>query len=98
MSVLMNFNGLFKFRIAQRQKRLALQIPCKNEKPESGKGQDSRNIHQAGNSVRGKLRAREPIEIDQAHKNEPQGDFGQSPCVALEVARKKKKERHEKMK
>src|SRR5580692_4443193 len=39
-SVLMNLDSLFKFGIAQRQKRLALQISGKDGKPNSGQGQN----------------------------------------------------------
>src|ERR1700676_716612 len=94
----MNFNGLFKFRIAQRQKRQALQISRKNGKPDSSKSENRANIHQAGNSARCKFGTGQPKEIDEAHENEPHRDFGQQFGAALDVARKKEKERREKVK
>src|SRR5580700_4421866 len=97
-SVLMNFNSLFKFRIAQRQERLGLQISGKDREPDSGQRQDGGNVHQAGNGARGELRARQPEEIDQAHENEPDSDFGQHLGAALEIAREKQKKRHKKVK
>src|SRR5579862_8370962 len=93
----MNFDGLFEFRIAQRQKRLSLQISGKDGKPDAGQSENRSDIHQAGNSVRRKLRARQPKQIDEAHENQPQSDFGKQIGVALQVSRKKRKERHEEM-
>src|SRR5579864_1983108 len=94
----MNFDSLFKFRIAQRKQRLALQISCKDSKPDSGKGEDCGNIHQTRDSIRRKLRPRQPKKIDQAHENEPDGDFGQQFGTTLKVAREKRKKRHKKVK
>src|SRR5580704_736745 len=93
----MNFNSLFKFGIAQRKKRLGLQISGKDGEPDSGQRENRSNIHQTGNGVRGELWARQPKEIDEAHEDEPHRDFGKQLGAALDVAREKKKERHEKM-
>src|SRR5271155_260147 len=93
----MNFNGLFQFWIAQREKRLGLQISCKNGKPDSGQRQNRGNVHQTRNGTGGKLRAREPKKIHETHEDQPHRDFGKQLGTALDVARKKKKERHEKM-
>src|SRR4029077_5102694 len=93
----MDFNGLFKSWITQREKRLALQISGKDGEPNPGKSDDCRNIHQTGNGARGELRPRHPKEIDQAHEDEPDRDFGQQFGAALEVAREQRKERHEKV-
>src|SRR5580704_19600598 len=94
----MNFNRLFKLRIAQRQKRPGLYLSRKDGNPNSGQGQNGGKVHQTRDGVRSKLRTRQPKKIDQAHEDEPEGDFGQQPRVALKVAREKRKERHEKMK
>src|SRR5277367_1392904 len=94
----MNGNGLFHFRIAQGQKRLGLQISGKDGEPDPGERENRREIHQAGNGIGRKFGARQPKQIDETHKNQPHRDFRQQRSAALEVARKKRKERNEKMK
>src|SRR5580693_706011 len=93
----MNFDGLFQFRIAQRQKRLGLQISRKDGKPDSGEREHHGNIHQTRDGVRGELRTREPKEIDQAHEDKPDRDFRKQLRTAFDISREQRKERHKEM-
>src|SRR5580658_1593917 len=93
----MNFDSLFQLGITQRQKRLGFQISGKDGEPDSRESEDRRDVHQTGHGVGGELRTGEPKEIDEAHENEPDGDFRQQLRAALEVAGQERKEWHKKM-
>src|SRR5579864_2751865 len=96
-SVLMMRNGLLKIGVAERQQRQMFQLSSKNEKPQATRGQRRGNVPHTGPRAGGEFRASHPEEIDEAHKDEPDGNPGKQPGIALQVAREQQKERNEKV-
>src|ERR1700730_11948153 len=93
----MTCNGLRKLWIADREHRELLELPGKEKEPQATEGKRRAKIPDGRQSAGGKLRARVPVKIDQAHKDQPNGDGRQESGIALEVARKEQKERNKKV-
>src|SRR5690348_12582559 len=93
----MDFNGLFKFWFAQGEKRLALQISCKEGEPQPTKRNRHDKIKPTGQGAGSKFRPRGPEEIDQTHDDEQHGHFGKQAGAALQIARKQHEKGRKKM-
>src|SRR5258706_14730024 len=91
-------NGLRKLWIADREHRELLELPGKEKEPQAAESKGRGKVPDVGQRRGGKLRAGVPEKVDQAHKNQPNGDGRQESGIALEVARKEQKERNKKVK
>src|SRR5258708_37049080 len=92
----MDFNGLRKFWIADREHRELFQLPGEEKEPQSAEGQRRGKIPDGRQGGRGEFRARVPEKIDQTHENQPNGYAAQKCGVALQIARKQQEERKKK--
>src|SRR5271154_690401 len=92
-SVLMLRNGLRKFRIAQGQQRLLLQVHGEETNPQADKGDGYDNVQPGGQRAGSKFRAGIPEEVDEPHDNHPQSDLGDQVRRLFYVAGKQHEER-----
>src|SRR4029077_10823952 len=96
-SVFMDCNGLRKLWIADRKHRELFQLPGEEEEPQTTEGQRRSKIPDGRQGGRRKFRPRVPEEIDQTHKNQPNGHAAQEGGVALQIAGQQQEKGHEEM-
>src|ERR1700722_19907654 len=94
----MGIQHLLQLRLAERKKRHLLQLPSEDEEPQTYQPQRGSQIPQAGYRTGSEFRTRQPVDVDEAHEDQPQRHFWQQRRVALQVAREQKEKRNEKVK
>ena len=74
-----------------------LQVESEEAEPQPAEGDGNYQIEPSGHGARGELRPRHPEKINQAHEDEPQGDFRKDFGVALQVLGEEQEKRNKKM-
>src|SRR6266404_7244868 len=94
----MVLEDLLKIWVANRKKRVLLQIEGKKSQPQSAERDRQDKVQPGWQGARREFRPRHPEKIHEAHENQPQRNFRENLCIALHVLRKKQEKGNEEMK
>src|SRR6266850_837166 len=94
----MVLEDLLKIWVANRKKRVLLQIEGKKPQPQSAECEREDDVQPGWQGARREFRPCHPEKIHEAHENQPQRDLREHARVSLQVLRKKQEKRNEEMK
>src|SRR6476646_9129041 len=94
----MVLQDLSKVRVANRKKRVLLQIESEEAEPQPAERDRQDHVHQGWQGTLRKFRPRHPEKIHKAHENQPQGDLREHSCTTFHILGKEQEKRNEEMK